>query len=279
MTVVPILLYHSVSADPAGWIAPYAVSPQTFARHVELIVASGRTPMTVTALVDALDGGTTLPARPLLVTFDDGFADFADAAPVLATHHIPCTLYVTTGALRGPHQSTQLCLPPARMLAWSQLTELPAGDVEIGAHTHTHPQLDTLREQAAAAEIHPCKELLEDAIGREVRSFAYPHGFHCARVRRQVRAAGYASAAAVGNAFSSGTDDRFALARLTIRSTTSIDQLTAWLAGRDAAVAPRPEAWRTTAWRTYRRLRGHRSTRGVITMPEAVRPPRTTGGH
>ncbi|WP_446222394.1 polysaccharide deacetylase family protein [Nocardia sp. IBHARD005] len=276
MTIVPILLYHCVSADPAGWIAPYAVSPRTFARHVELMAASGRTPMTVTTLTDALRDGRELPARPLVVTFDDGFADFADAATVLAARQIPCTLYVTTGALRGPHQSSRLCLPPARMLAWSQLPELAEHHVEIGAHTHTHPQLDILRERVAAAEIRECKDLLEDAMGTEVRSFAYPHGFHSARVKRQVHVAGYTSAAAVGNALSSTADDPFALARLTIRSTTTIDELTAWLAGRDAAVAPFPQAWRTTAWRTYRRLRGRRSTRGVITMP--VRPSRPLGG-
>jgi len=39
-TVIPILLYHSISAEPAGWIAPYAVTPTTFAQHVELICNS-----------------------------------------------------------------------------------------------------------------------------------------------------------------------------------------------------------------------------------------------
>src|SRR4051812_18217541 len=46
MTTIPILRYHSVSADPAPWIAPYAVAPATFACHVDLITASGRTAMT-----------------------------------------------------------------------------------------------------------------------------------------------------------------------------------------------------------------------------------------
>ena len=46
MTTIPILRYHSVSADPAAWIAPYAVTPATFARHVDLITVSGRTAMT-----------------------------------------------------------------------------------------------------------------------------------------------------------------------------------------------------------------------------------------
>ena len=82
MTIIPILLYHSVSADPAGWIAPYAVTPQVFARHVDLIVESGRTPMTVSELRRALYGRTALPSKPVVVTFDDGFADFAEASAI-----------------------------------------------------------------------------------------------------------------------------------------------------------------------------------------------------
>jgi peptidoglycan/xylan/chitin deacetylase (PgdA/CDA1 family) len=273
MTVVPILLYHSVTDDPAGWIAPYAVTPQAFADHVALIASSGRTAMTVSALVAAMRGERALPPRPLALTFDDGFADFADAAGVLAAHNLPSTLYVTTGALRGRPVSPQLRIPPAPMLDWSQLGELSEHNVEIGAHTHTHPQLDTLPKSIAADEIRRCKYLLEDALRQEVPSFAYPHGFHSTQVRRAVEAAGYTSATAVMNALSSTSDHPFSLARLTVRATTTTAQLTAWLAGRGARVAPYPETWRTTAWRTYRRLRGNRSSRGVIAKTEAKRAP------
>lgn len=265
MTVVPILLYHSISADPAGWIAPYAVEPNVFARHVELIAESDRTAMTVSELRDALCGLRPLPARPVLLTFDDGFADFAQAATTMAARDISSTQYITTGALqgRGP-RPVDMAIPPARMLAWSQLAELSECKVEIGAHTHTHPQLDTLPPAAARDEIQRCKHLLEDELGYEVTSFAYPHGFNSARVRRAVEAAGYTSACAVMDAFSSDSDSAFALARLTLHATTGLEELAAWLAGFDAPVAPFPEKLRTKAWRTYRRLRGRRSARGVI---------------
>jgi peptidoglycan/xylan/chitin deacetylase (PgdA/CDA1 family) len=265
MTIVPILLYHSVSADPADWIAPYAVTPQVFAHHVDLIVESGRTPMTVSELSGALYGRTALPSKPVVVTFDDGFADFAEAAAILASHSMPSTLYVTTGALRGRGPSPpEMAIPPAPMLEWSQLAEMADNRVEIGAHTHTHPQLDTLRTPVVVEEIRRCKHLLEDELGHEIPSFAYPHGFHSPRVRRAVEAAGYNSACAVMNALSSESDQVFSLARLTVCSTTPPVQIAAWLAGRGAPVAPYPERLRTTVWRTYRRVRGTRSARGVI---------------
>ena len=265
MTIVPILLYHSVSADPADWIAPYAVTPQVFAHHVDLIVESGRTPMTVSELRGALHGRTAPPSKPVVLTFDDGFADFAEAAATLASQNMPSTLYVTTGALggRGP-RPPEMAIPPAPMLDWSQLAEMADNRVEIGAHTHTHPQLDTLRTPVAVEEIRRCKHLLEDELGHEIPSFAYPHGFHSARVRRAVKEAGYDSACAVMNALSSESDQVFSLARLTVRATTTPEQMAAWLAGRGARVAPYPERLRTKVWRTYRRVRGTRSARGVI---------------
>jgi len=265
MTIIPILLYHSVHTDPPDWIAPFTVSPANFVRHIELIHESGRTAMTASDLVRALRHEIPLPERPVVVTFDDGFADFANAAAVLAEHLVPATLYVTTGAMRGRGPlPDDMALPAATMLDWSQLPELVEQGIEIGAHTHTHPQLDILRSPAAADEIVRSKHMLEDALGREVPSFAYPHGFQSTRIRRLVADSGHHSACAVINALSSESDDPYALARLTVRNDTRSEDIAAWLSGDNARVAPHRERWRTTAWRCYRRMGAPGSGSGVI---------------
>ena len=261
MTIVPILLYHSVSSDPPDWVAPFTVSPQTFARHVDLLVESGREPLTVSQLRAALLGESALPARPVVITFDDGFADFADAAAVLAAHELRSTLYVTTGALTGPGPSPELAIPPARMLEWSQLSDFDPELIEIGAHTYTHPELDTLPLSVATEEIRRCKLELEDALGREIPSFAYPYGYHSRDVVRAVQDAGYDSACAVMNALSSDQDRLFALARLTVCSDTTPEQVASWLAGLDAPVAPYRERLRTKGWRAWRRQRARFASR------------------
>ena len=75
---VPILLYHAITADPPAWIAPFAVTPAAFRAHLDAVVASGRQPLTVSQYIDGRSGTAPLPPRPVLITVDDGFADFAD---------------------------------------------------------------------------------------------------------------------------------------------------------------------------------------------------------
>jgi peptidoglycan/xylan/chitin deacetylase (PgdA/CDA1 family) len=253
MIVVPILLYHSISSDPAPWIRRFAVTPDAFRDHLDLVAEHGATALTVSAFVDALaHDPAALPARPVLITFDDGFADFHEQAlPALVDRGLASTLYVTTGFLGrrtgGGEASGE------RMLDWRQLAEVRAAGVEIGGHTHSHPQLDTLRTSRVTAEVVRCKSLLEQRLSIAVGSFAYPHGYFGRRVRRLVVKAGYSSACGVKNAFSSPSDDPFSLARLTVEATTPSSQIAAWLGGEGAQSAWTNERMRTRAWRLYRR--------------------------
>jgi len=254
--LVPILLYHSVSSAPPSMIAPFAVDRQTFGDHLDLVVERGLTSLTVTGFLDAADrGDRELLERCVVITFDDGFADFDDALPALSTRGLRATLYVATGLLRGAPAAVDAPALSAEMLAWSRLRELHAEGVELGAHSHSHPQLDTLSTSRARDELSLSRRLLEDAVGMEVKTFAYPNGYSSPRVRTLVREAGYRAACGVKNTLSSERDDRFALARLMIRSSTSTAEVAGWL---DRSGAPPPRAReraRTRAWRTYRRAR------------------------
>lgn len=255
-TPVPILLYHSVSDAPPPWIRPFAVSPDTFRRQLGLIQATGGTSMSIAAYASALRGERSLPERPVLITFDDGLADFAhEALPALAQAGLTATLFVTTGFLDGLPDARGVTRPPGVWLDAAGLARVHEQGVEIGAHSHTHPHLDTLPREAARAEIARPKAILEGLLGSPVISFAYPHGYRSRMLRGLVGECGYGAACGVGNALSSEADDPLGLSRLTVRSTTPDAQLTEWLQGRGAPVAPRRERARTRAWRAYRRSR------------------------
>lgn len=256
MTPVPVLVYHSVSFDPPSWLRPYTVTPPSFAEHLDLIMDHGFTPLTISDLVEGFTGVRPLPPRPMAITFDDGYADFADAAlPAMRARGIRSTLYVTTGSLRDkPVQSSPL-LPAAHMLSWRQLADLEEAGVELGAHTHSHPQLDAIPARSAAEEVCQSKAVLEEELGHQVLSFAYPHGYWSRRVRQIVVDAGFRSACAVGNSLSSTDDDPMTLARLMLHSSTPTTALCAWLRGTGAPVAPFPQRPRTRAWRYWRQGR------------------------
>ncbi|MEU3428562.1 polysaccharide deacetylase family protein [Streptomyces gardneri] len=255
MTAVPVFLYHSVADDPPSWIAPFTVSPRTFAEHLGLIADSGLTVVPLRSLVAAQRGGPPLPARAAVLTFDDGFADFRSTVlPLLVRWGLPATLYVTSGGLRG--DAARGPFPPgSRMLSRGQLGEVDALGVEIGGHTVTHPQLDVLPDRRVRQEVAGCGRELEDLLGHPVTSFAYPHGYSRPAVRARVREAGWTSAAAVRDAFSSAADDPLRIARLMVRADTDRERFRQWTRGAGAPVAPFPEGVRTRGWRAYRRAR------------------------
>ncbi|WP_232247796.1 polysaccharide deacetylase family protein [Kitasatospora azatica] len=257
MTEVPVLLYHSISDDPPSWIAPFTVTPRVFVEQLDRLIDSGRTVLPLRRLVAAQRGGHPLPERAAVLTFDDGFADFYwAAAPALTARELPATLFVTTGAVHPPGiEAEGSLLPYAPMLTWRQITTLDALGFEIGGHSRTHPQLDTLPGRRLCEEIAGCKRQLEEALGHPVAAFAYPHGYLSATVRRKVQKAGWSSACAVANAFSSPADDPLRIARLMVMADTPAERFQEWLDGVGAPVAPYPEHWRTRGWRAYRRLR------------------------
>jgi len=230
VTPIPILLYHSVAPTWAPGYARWCIDPSLFADHLDVVLGLGYTCLTISQLVDATASGT-LPATPLAVTFDDGRQDFADhAVAPMAERGIPSTMYVVSGhvggtsgwlAMAGEHDQP--------MMTWSQIDAACSAGVEIGAHSVNHPELDVVEQRVAAGEVTRCRAQLEDGIGRPVRTFAYPHGYYSSRVQRLVRDAGFDSAAAVHDRWSSATDDRFALSRLIINGDTTPAQLEALL--------------------------------------------------
>jgi peptidoglycan/xylan/chitin deacetylase (PgdA/CDA1 family) len=259
MSVVPVFLYHSVSDDSPPWLAQFTVSPRTFVEQLDMIAGSGLHVVPLRQLVAALLGGPPVPPRSAVLTFDDGYADFASTvAPLLAARGLPSTLYVTTGALRGDGRPPGGGpFPSVTTLSWAQVRELDAAGVEIGGHTVTHPQLDTLTRTSVREEVAGCKRRIEDALGHRVDAFAYPHGYSSRTVRGLVRQAGWTSAAAIraASAFSSERDDPLRFARLMVQADTGRDRFALWTGGEGAPVAPFAEGARTRGWRAYRRAR------------------------
>jgi peptidoglycan/xylan/chitin deacetylase (PgdA/CDA1 family) len=259
---LPILLYHSISVAASPRFRRWVVDPGRFAEHIDCIAAGGYQPVTVSMAAAAIRGDTVPPPRPVVLTFDDGFADFAtDAAPVLARHGFPATLYVTTHFVGG----TSEWLAGAgeggrRMLSWAQLVALDRAGIEIGPHGHTHRQLDVIRRRDVVEEVLTSKRLVEDRLDHPVSTFAYPHGYSSPYVRRVIAEAGFASACAVKDALSGPDDDPLALARVIVADDIDAGALARILDSRGGRPA-RHDGLRVLAWRLARRVGSLRERR------------------
>lgn len=272
--VIPILLYHSVHDEPPEGFGPWAVNCQLFVDHMDTLVRLGYTGLSFGELVDLIRSGAEVPPRTVVVTFDDGFADFeSNAWPVLKARSLPVTLYVTAGTVGGRSEWLESVgagrLP---MLDAAAIRKLADDGVEIGAHSMTHPQLDCIGGIAARREIADSKRELEALLQRRVDTFAYPHGYHDRAVKQMVIDAGYTSAAAVRNVLSHPDDDPFAMARYTVMADCSVEHLESVLAGAAAKRARPHERWRTCAWRQVRRLRAARTRETTADEPVVVSP-------
>jgi peptidoglycan/xylan/chitin deacetylase (PgdA/CDA1 family) len=260
---IPILLYHAVTESPGQHVAPFAVTPRIFRTHLDLLLEMGYRCVRMRDL-DGEAAGPQGPGRDpdrlAVITFDDGYADFASAAlPALRARAMQSTLYVTTGWLRdgGPRAPG----PTDVMLSWSQLPELLEQGVEIGAHSHSHPELDTLPAAGLRNELVRPKRMLEDTLGRPVDSFAYPHGYNGRRVRRMTAGAGYDSGVSVHNFRHHRGEDRYDISRLLLTNRLGRTELADWL---EHGPVRRRESVTTKGWRAYRRgralLRGRPGT-------------------
>jgi len=163
-----VLVYHRVGRRTGIEVdLPLA----TFRGQIAELASTAR----VVSLTDGLArlSADDAPLHTIVsVTFDDGTADFADAAlPVLVEHRVPVTLYVATDFVECARPFPNDGVP----LTWSALRDAVAtGLVDVGSHTHTHALLDRLPTDRVADELDRSVELIGEHAGTRARHFAYP---------------------------------------------------------------------------------------------------------
>jgi peptidoglycan/xylan/chitin deacetylase (PgdA/CDA1 family) len=149
---------------------------------------------------------------PVVVTFDDGTADFFDVSlPILVRYRIPVTIYVATDFV----ETGQYFPDEGQPISWAALTDaMSTGLVGIGSHTHSHALLDRLPARALPAELDRSIELIGERLGVTARHFAYPKALVGSAGAQQAVRARFASAALAGtrpNLY--GRTDPYRLAR------------------------------------------------------------------
>ena len=252
---VPVLMYHSIATSAARRFRRFAVAPCEFAAQMEYLDAAGYCPVTAADLAGARSG-RTLPARPVVLTFDDAYADFYTAAlPVLREHSFRATLYVPTAYVGATTLfNVSLDEENRRVLSWPALRDIAVEGVEVAAHSHTHPQLDRVPATVIDDEVRRSRGLLEDKLGLAVDGFAYPFGYWNSAARAAVAAAGYRYAFAVAELVTAPGDDMLTLPRLTVNAGIGVAGLARLLRARSTRTNRRAAAVKRVAWRAVRQI-------------------------
>ena len=166
---VVVLIYHRVGGSSGLQID---LPVDLFAAQMELLAGEGRVVSLDTALAALEAPVAPSGPDPVVVTFDDGTADFAEhAMPVLARHRVPATLYVATSFVED-HQPFPAGGTP---VSWGALrVALGTGLLTVGSHTHTHALLDRLAPELVDDELARSIDLIGARLGVEAAHFAYP---------------------------------------------------------------------------------------------------------
>lgn len=192
-----VLIYHRVGAGTGSEVD---LPAERFDEQVAWLVDRRRVVSLSTGL-DVLAGRAPAPATadggpPVVLTFDDGTADFADVAvPILARHGAPATLYAATAFIDEGREFAG----GGRPLSWQALADAcTSGVVTVGSHTHEHRLLDRLEPAAVADELDRSIELIGEHVGIAPVDFAYPKAVLGSPEARRAVAARFRSAAVAG---------------------------------------------------------------------------------
>jgi glycosyltransferase involved in cell wall biosynthesis len=217
---VPVLMYHAFTAD--GERDRFVMPAAKFARQLKLLRRLRYRTATLQDLARWLREGRPLPKRTVVITIDDGYADNATIAqPLLAAGDAPATLFMVSGAIGGRNDwdpEERQATKGRPMLSREQLEQLRAAGVEPGAHTRTHRALKGLGEQELDAEVGGSRQDLEESLGAEVTSFAYPYGEFDEEAVSAVERAGLAVACTCVPKHAPRAGDPLRIPRLEIRA-------------------------------------------------------------
>jgi peptidoglycan/xylan/chitin deacetylase (PgdA/CDA1 family) len=177
---LPVLLYHHVGPSRPGTYPQQTLSSKAFERHVRWLARLGYVGIRPCDWLAGLRDRTGLPKKPVLITFDDGYADVTEyALPVLQRHGFGAGVFIVTGHVGGTNAWDEAKgSAPHKLMTADQIRYWARQGIEFGAHSRTHVDLTTLALNGLRDQVLGSKIDLVKLVGSPVTSFAYPYGIY-----------------------------------------------------------------------------------------------------
>lgn len=200
---VPILMYHSIGINPKNTLL---VPPAFFEEEMKHLKEHLFHTITFQDLKDWKQGHS-LPDKPILITFDDGYKDnYTAAYPILKKYDLKATIFVVPGFVGGKNN-----------LSWQEIEEMRhSGLIEFGAHTMSHLDLTQLSDAEQKYQLLESKQELESKLQLPVIAFAYPSGRYNESVLKNTELAGFEFAVTTHPGFAEQNQGMWTLRRVRV---------------------------------------------------------------
>jgi peptidoglycan/xylan/chitin deacetylase (PgdA/CDA1 family) len=212
---VPILEYHVLGRPQSEVAYPELYVPRaSFRKQMDWLDQQGYEAVTLEAVEEAWYHGGTLPSKPVVISFDDGYRpQYTFALPTLRKHGWP-------GVLNLKAEGSDLYE--------SNVEAMLTAGWELAAHTINHSDLTTLEAGALEEEVAGSRKILQREYGVPVKNFCYPAGRFDETTIAAVEAAGYVGATTEIPGFAT-KDHPYELARIEVLGSWTLSDLVAAL--------------------------------------------------
>ncbi len=221
---IKILMYHRVLPEKPGkksrW---HYVTVSEFRRQMNLIDKLGFTPITFYDYQLYLEGKLTLPAKPILITFDDGYVDtLENAIPVLIEYNMRAVVFVMGNrSLKSATWDETGDSDYCPLMSDDQIRTVQQLGFEIGAHSLNHFELTRLTEYDTLVEVSSSKLAIERILNSPIQTFSYPYGSVDERVKKVVSDSGFLFGCGVYSGSSKFSQTNMDFRRIAVNQYTS----------------------------------------------------------
>ena len=205
-TPLPIVMYHNVLPDgEKGELGEYVIAASELEGDLSYLRDCGYETVTASEVFDAVRGVGTLPEKPVMLTFDDGFETMEQTVlPLLSKYGAKAV-----AALVGEYTDLYSGDVPKALsyshLSWDQAGILAdSGLCEIANHSYSMHGLDARQgmrrmpgesegdyRRALADDLLLMQEKCRDHLGKEPRALCYPYGFYTEESEEAARELGF----------------------------------------------------------------------------------------
>jgi peptidoglycan/xylan/chitin deacetylase (PgdA/CDA1 family) len=229
-----ILMYHKIDELRAGVRYPgNYVTPAGFQRQMDALVSWGYRTVRFDEWLDYRDGrATSLPEKPLIVTFDDGYTCFDRTAwPLLKERRMGATVFLVGGQIGGTNAWDREEIQET-LLDAQRIRALQSEGVDFGSHGYSHAALARIPPERALDELTRSRATLGTLLGRDVDVIAYPFSNQSKVVRQLAKKAGYRCAVRGKGRMNWRRTDPFGLRRIKPDGNTTVSDLK-WILTRE----------------------------------------------